>query len=294
MSVNPVALSGAHMETRSITETIPVLTDLLGLQIQERGSTWVTLKHPNTSWLMTVHDAGSDATLKASENHYGVRVLSKQEVDAAYTHLQAHAVEYGLTGIRPPENQHGSYSVYFVEPGTNTLEIECYEDVNRKDSVAERLGGVRGPHWQQPLSPESFPGRGYVPQALTHGTLAIDDSATSRRFYEEVLGLDVHNAYGDGRVMYIKHPDTKHFIVCARRAERHRNPPTFRYTLTLASAADVAAAHQWVRDHQQEFAIAEVQDIVEAGSTCSFVIRDPDLNWWEITAKDSPAGSREQ
>jgi catechol-2,3-dioxygenase len=293
MSVNPVALSGAHLETRSLSETVPVLTDLLGLQPLERGPNWVTLKHPNTQWLMTVHETGPDASPKASENHYGVRVLSKPEVDAAYTYLQAHAVEYGLTGIRAPENQHGSYSVYFVEPGTNTLEIECYEDVNRKETGAERLGGVRGPHWEQPLSPDRFPGRGYVPQALTHGTLAIEDSATSRRFYEEVLGLEVHNAYGDGRVMYVKHPDAKHFIVCARRAERQRNPSTFRYTLMLPSQADVVAAHDWVSEHRQEFAISEVHDIEETGGSGSFLIRDPDLNWWEITPRESPSGSKD-
>jgi catechol 2,3-dioxygenase-like lactoylglutathione lyase family enzyme len=286
MSLNTVALSGAHMETRAIEDTVPVLTDLLALEPIEHGPDWVTLKHPNTAWLMTVHDGGTDALAKASENHYGVRVLHKGEIDAAHTYLHAHAAEYGLTGIREPENQHGSYSVYFVEPGTNTLEIECYEDVSRKESGAARLGGVRGPHWETPLPPERFPGRAYVPQALTHGTLTVSDSDVSRRFYSEVLSLDVYNAYGEGRVMYVKHPNTKHFIVCARRPGP-LNPPTFRYTLTLDPASDLAAAHRWVTEHQQEYAISEVHEIQDNGYGSSFLIRDPDQNWWEIATSQT-------
>jgi catechol 2,3-dioxygenase-like lactoylglutathione lyase family enzyme len=284
MGLRPKALSGAHMEVRSLAETEPVFTDLLAFERIGQGRDSVTLKHPNTPWIMTLHEAGAAATQKAGHNHYGVRVLIKPEVDAAHAYLNLHADEFGLRVVREPENQHGSYSVYFVEPGTNTLEIECYEDVNRKASGAERLGGVRGPHWQSPLPEEHFPGRGYVPQALTHGTLAVADPPVSHRFYSEVLGLDVHNAYGEGRVAYIKHPDTKHFIVCARRDDLTLNPPSFRYTLDVGSPQDLAEAHRWIGEHRVEYAINEVHDIGSSGDISSFLIRDPDMNWWEIAA----------
>jgi catechol 2,3-dioxygenase-like lactoylglutathione lyase family enzyme len=286
MGIHPVALSGAHLETRSLADTIPVLTDLLAFESVEDGPDSVTLKHPNTPWIMTVHDGGANATDKFSGNHYGVRVLRKEELTAAHAYLSTHADEYGLSGIRGPSYSHGSYSVYFAEPGTNTLEIECYEDVNRKASGAERLGGVRGPHWEKPLPAERFPGRGYVPQALTHGTLALLDAPASHRFYAEVLDLEVHNAYGEGRVVYVKHPSTKHFIVCARREERLVNSPNFRYTLTVESPDALEAAHRWVADHREEYAISELHEIETAGDTSSFLIRDPDLNWWEIAAHD--------
>jgi catechol 2,3-dioxygenase-like lactoylglutathione lyase family enzyme len=289
MSINTVALSGAHMEVRSIEETAPILTDLLALERVEAGPDWLTLKHPNTPWLMTLHEAGPGATPKASHNHYGVRVISKEEIDAAHTYLHAHASEYGLTGIREPENQHGSYSVYFVEPGSNTLEIECYADVARKDAGVERLGGVRGDHWEQPLPPGRFPGRGYVPQALTHGTLAVRNAQASHRFYGEVLGLDVHIAYGQGRVVYVKHPATRHFIVSAKRdGEPHLNPSTFRYTLTVPSSDDLTSAHRWMSEHAGEYSIAEVHDIETRGTSSSFLVRDPDMNWWEIATLSTP------
>jgi catechol 2,3-dioxygenase-like lactoylglutathione lyase family enzyme len=285
MGVQPVALSGAHLEARSLEDTIPVLTDLLALEKIGEGSDSVILKHPNTPWVMTVHEGGGDASLKDRANHYGVRVVTKEELTVAHQYLNRHADEYGLTEIRDPEFAHGSYSVYFTEPGTNTLEIECYEDVNRKAAGIERLGGVRGPHWTDTMPTDRFPGRGYVPQAFTHGTLATEDPEVSVRFYSEVLNLDVHNAYGEHRVVYVKHPETKHFIVCAKRAERTLNPPSFRYTLTVASAPDLEAAHRWVSDNQGEYKIAEVHEIENHGDASSFLLRDPDLNWWEIAAQ---------
>jgi len=285
MSIHPEALAGAHMECRSLERTASVFTELLAFERVRDGTDSITVRHPNTAWTMTLHAVGPDAPPKDSANHYGVRVVTKDEVASAYGHLQAHAEEFGLSGIRPPENQHGACSVYFVEPSTNTLEIESYEDVNRKAAGIERLGGVRGPHWSTPLPPERFPGRGYVPQALTHGTLAVANPAISHRFYSEVLGLDVHIAYGEGRVAYIKHPATKHFIVCARRERLPINSPAFRYTLTLASDAELVAAHSWMLDHRDEFAMQEVREIDTSGDTASFLVRDPDFNWWEIAVQ---------
>jgi catechol 2,3-dioxygenase-like lactoylglutathione lyase family enzyme len=272
------------METRSLDETIPVLTDFLAFERVGAGSDSVILKHPNTSWSLTVHEGGPNASVKQANNHYGVRVLANDEIGVAHTYLQAHASEYGLTNIEEPEFQHGSLSVYFTEPGTNTLEIECYESVNQKQSGAERLGGVRSPHWTELLPADRFPGRGYVPQALTHGTLAIADPKVSVRFYTEALGLEAHNAYGDGRVTYIKHPSTKHYIVCARREERLPNPETFRYTLTVESPEALAEAHRWLSEHRDDFSITELHEIRSTSDADSFLVRDPDTNWWEITA----------
>lgn len=105
------------------------------------------------------------------------------------------------------------------------------------------------------------------------------------RFYAEVLGLEVHNAYGENRGVYVKHPMTKHYIVCARREERLTNSPNFRYTLTVESLPALEAAHRWVAEHTDEYAVSELHDIKQRGDISSFLIRDPDLNWWEIAAR---------
>src|SRR5205807_715587 len=111
---------GAHLEARSLEDTVPVLTDLLALEKIGEGPDSVILKHPNTPWVMTVHEGGPDAPPKAGGNHYGVRVITKEELTVAHQYLSLHADEYGLTAIRDPNFSHGSYSVYFTEPGTNT------------------------------------------------------------------------------------------------------------------------------------------------------------------------------
>jgi hypothetical protein len=170
-----IGLTHTHMECRYLKETIPVMTDLLAFEKIAEQPGEVTLKHSNTDWTLIVHEAGPDAPTKQMHNHWGVRVMKTEEVDAAYEYLTAHKEEYHLGQIGKPTYNHGSYSVYFLEPGTNGWEIECYEGALRKDVWLTRVGGVRAPHWEKPMSSDRFPGKGYVPQGFTHGTLASSD-----------------------------------------------------------------------------------------------------------------------
>ena len=281
--IRPVALAGAHMECRWLKETIPVLTDLLAFEKVQEGSGSVTLKHPNTDWSLTVHEGGTDAPSKKMLNHYGVRVTTKREVDAAYDYLTARKDEYGLPEIRRPAFSHGSYSLYFLEPGTNGWEIECYEDALRKETGGIWVGGVRTPHWDAVLPPERFPGRGYVPQAFTHGTLASADITVSGRFYAEALGLEVIRARH--QVVYIKHPETKSYIVSVVRAEPPTGcSPNFRFSLELESSAALAKAHRWLASSSEALRVRELGEIQNDGKVSYFLVRDPDKNWWELFA----------
>ncbi|MBM2811478.1 MAG: glyoxalase/bleomycin resistance protein/dioxygenase, partial [Chloroflexi bacterium] len=275
------AISAAHMECRSIAETVPALCGTLAFEPLIESGDPATLKHPNTDWLLMVHEA-PHALDKEMHNHFGVRVASTDEVDAAFSYLNAHQDTYRLSELQSPAWSHGSYSVYFREPGTNGLEIECYEAVLRKESGGTRLGGVRAPHWETRLPPERFPGRGYVPQAFTHGTLACGDISVSGRFYEEVLGLDAIRAYE--RILYVKHPDARHYIVCGQRASWTRHSRSFRFTLSLASPDDVAEAHHWLARSRTELGVTELDDMQTEENSAHFLLADPDGNWWEIRA----------
>jgi len=280
--LHPIALANTHMECRYLNETLPVLTDLLAFEKMAEVPGEATLKHPNTDWLLIVHEGGEGASVKEMHNHWGVRVAKKQEVDAAYEYLNAHKEKYGLKQIGKPSYSHGSYSVYFLEPGTNGWEIECYEDVLRKEREWGRRGGVRAPHWDTPLSPERFTGRGYVPQGFTHGTLACGDIKASWDFYAKVLGLEVHQA--NDHVVYVKHPKTKCYVVCAVRKERKTNSPNFRFTIQLESKEAVATAHRWL-ESGKGLGITELRDLHVDGSVASFLLSDPDRNWWEVSSK---------
>jgi catechol 2,3-dioxygenase-like lactoylglutathione lyase family enzyme len=284
--LKPVALTETHMECRSLRETLPVLTDLLAFETVSDNGAEVILKHPNSAWRLVVHEGGAAAPDKQMLNHWGVRVATRPEVDAAAEYLRAHQARYGLRQIGQPNFAHGSYSLYFLEPGTNGWEIECYEDALRKGKGADRAGGVWVPPWDRALPAERFPGRGYVPQAFTHGTIACRDKDVSARFYTDVLGLEVHHA--NKVAMYLKAPRSRCYIVSAVRESWKRFSPTFRFTLELGSSSDVGSAHRWLSESRAALGVTDLGPLSTRGGIESFFVSDPDGNWWEITA---PAGA---
>ena len=284
--LRPTRFIEAHMECTQLSETLPVLTDLLGFQEIARGQGHATMKHPNTDWLMVVHEGGPGAPEKQMHNHFGVRVLTNEEVDAAYEYLIRNKERYRLREIRKPEYSHGSYSLYFIEPGTNGWEIECYEVATRKQAGAERLGRVRAPHWENPLTKEHAGEKGYVPQAFTHGTLACTDIEVSEPFYRDILGFEIHQPNERGR--YLKTPEGQAFLVAMTRENYKTFSANFRFTLGLESADAVNAAHRFLEEHRSS-GVTELTEVHEHRGT-SFLMRDLDHNCWEIKAESEVEG----
>lgn len=278
--IKPVTLSATHMECRDMNETMAVMTDLLAFEKISEQPREAVLKHPNTDWRLVLHEAGPDAPAKQMHNHWGVRVLTAEEVNRAYDYLTAHKAQYKLGAIGKPTWSHGSYSCYFVEPGTNGWEIECYEAVNRKDAAAQSFGSVKTPHWTKVYPEERFPGRGYVPQAFTHGTLVAVDLDVSHEFYTQVLGMEVHRF--SSIVIYVKHPKTKTYIVCAQRKDFKVFSPNFRNTLTMESRYAVKDAYREFNDSGKEWGVRELFPLQETETAASFCFRDPGTNCWEI------------
>jgi len=286
--LKPTRFLEAHMECRSFAETIPVLIDLLGFQIEVDEDSQKTMKHPNTDWRLVVHEGGGGAPEKQMYNHFGVRVMANAEVDAAYDFLTRNKDRYGLREIRPPEYSHGSYSLYFIEPGSNGWEIECYEVATRKKTGAERLGQVRAPHWDIPLSSDQRGEKGYVPQAFTHGTLACKDIEVSEKFYRDVLGFEMHQPNVRGR--YLKAPEGRGFLVAMTREGYKTFSPNFRFTIGLESEDAVVEAHAFLEQHRESAQLTELTEVQRNGAT-SFLLRDLDGNCWEITSGPA-AGAR--
>jgi len=282
--IKPIELTASHMECRNLKESQAVMTDLLAFETISEKAGEATLKHPNSHWLLVLHEAGPDAPAKPMHNHWGVRVMTTQEVDKAYEYLTAHKLQYKLGAIGKPTWSHGSYSCYFVEPGTNGWEIECYEDFTRKEAAAQKFGGVKKPHWERTYPEERFPGRGYVPQAFTHGTLVALDMEASNNFYANVLNLEVHRF--SSHVIYVKHPSTRTYIVCALRENPKVFSPNFRNTLTLESRSAVKDAYREFTTSAKELGVSELSPLQENGSGASFCFRDPGTNCWEISSSN--------
>jgi catechol 2,3-dioxygenase-like lactoylglutathione lyase family enzyme len=273
--LKPSGLTHGHYECRALDETLPVFTDLLAMKVVERENRQATVEHPNTPWRLVVHEGGPAAPDKPHNNHYGVRVAHAEEVDAAHAHLAANKERYGLKRISPPRSQHFARSVYFEEPGGNTLEIEYYEP-----QAAAEGRTIARPHWSRELKEKDFPGRGYVPQALTHGTLECDDKEASAAFYSGVLGLQIA---GGGRLsVYVKHAATPWYLVVLpiKRRKKFLSPAN-RFTLTLGSAAEVEDAHALLRSTKD---VTEVQPLQRSNRGASFVFSDLNRNWWEAAS----------
>jgi catechol 2,3-dioxygenase-like lactoylglutathione lyase family enzyme len=271
-------LIAGHYECRSLAETLPVFTDLLAMEVVERKPTQATLKHPNTDWRLIVHEGGPDAPEKTFDNHYGFRVGTHEEVEAAWRYIEAHKEKYHLSKITKPQSAHFAYSIYFREPGGNHLEIEYYNPGGALHGRSHTAG-----HWERSLTHDRFPGRGYLPQAFTHGTLQCDNIERSRRFYVDVLGLEI--AAGFNTAQYIKHPATPWYIVVLQRSPRQYLAPANRFTLALGSATDVEQAHRDFAAGGDSLGITELGKLERTDGAMNFIFSDVDKNWWELTAK---------
>ena len=276
--LKPTGLIRGHYECRSFAETIPILADILALEVVGEKYGEKVLKHPNTDWRLVLHEGRPDAPIKPMRNHYGVRVTTNEEVDRACDYLEMKKDEFRIKIIKPRGN-HNAYSVHFFEPGGNFWEIESYEK-----AVETGMGKTTNPHWTNPLPKEKFSGKGYVPQAFTHGTLENDDLEASERFYREVLGLEVVKLWPSS--CYVKHPSTPWYVVCIQALSPNRQRLTRyqRFTLAVDSPDTVRDTHRAFQAHRRDWKITELDDVKETSDEVSFLFSDLNSNWWEIAS----------
>lgn len=277
--VQPTGLIHGHSECRYLDETIPVLTRVLALDLIERKDGQAVLKHPNTGWKLILHEGGAEVKDKPERNHYGVRVSNNEEVDNAYRYLLANKERLGLKKVVKRKERDGSYSMFFVEPGGNYWEIESYEN-RHKAGLPEHVAYP----WKIKLTEERLPGCGYIPQAMTHGTMECTTLAASVKFYKEGLGLDVITHVPTVRPHDIKHPSTPWYVVSLEvpPKNKHNLTPLQRYTVAVESATALAEAHREMSERCEEFGTTSIEAVKDIPEGQSFLICDLDRNWWEI------------
>jgi len=277
--LKPTGLVHGHTEVRFLDDTIPVLTKVLGLDLLERYDREAVLKHPNTGWKLIVHEGGAAVKDKPERNHYGVRVANNEQVDHAYQYLLANKEALGLSKVVKRKERAGSYSMFFVEPGGNYWEIESYENRHRAGLPYE----VAYP-WKTVLTEERLPGCGYIPQALTHGTMECTDLAASKKFYQQGLGLDVITHVPTIEPHDVKHPATPWYVVSLEvpPKNKHYLTPLQRYTVAVASPEALTEAHREFTERKDEFGLNSIEELQDSRAGKSFQICDLDRNWWEV------------
>ena len=280
MLKNPALIEG-HYECRSFDETLPVFTELLGMEvIQRRSDSEIVMKHPNTGWPMVLHEAGANAKNKPLMNHYGWRVSSREQVDNACEYLKQVKDEYRLPRVGKPSLLHIAYSFYFGEPGGNSLELEYYEP------EAVKLSAVYGPHWQAPYPAEKFAGKGYVCQGLSHGTLECDESEKEsyRCFVGEVLGLELVPLPPELPVFYLKDSLNPWYVVVVPQKIRNYLNENSRFALRLDSSSALREVHKEFARIKDDVRITHLGELREEKRGWYFLLCDPAKNWWELTA----------
>ena len=282
--IQPMSLVYGHSECRYLDESLPVLTRVLSLDVIERRDREAVLKHPNSAWNLIVHAVGSEAKDKPERNHYAVRVTTNEEVDHAYRYLLANKEALGLKKVVKRKERAGSYSMFFVEPGGNYWEIESYEN-RHKAGLPEEIAYP----WKTRLSEERLPGCGYIPQAMTHGTIECTNLDASIKFYKTALGLDVITHVPSIKPHDIKHPLTPWYIVSLEvpSKNKHYLSPLQRYTVSVASSSILTAAYREFTERRHEFGITGIEPISENFYGTSFLLSDLDRNWWEIAVLKS-------
>jgi hypothetical protein len=83
---------------------------------------------------------------------------------------------------------------------------------------------------------------------------------------------------------YIRHPDTPWYIVVLPTTHRDYLSPASRFTLKLASAEEVADAHQEFAADGKQIGIHELWDLEEKDGRIFFIFSDISRNWWEVTS----------
>ena len=281
--IRATGLIHGHSECRYLHETIPVLTQVLALELIEREDKQAVLKHPNTGWKLIVHEGGPEVKDKPERNHYGVRVSNNREVDNAYQYLLANKEKLGLKKVVKRKERDGSYSMFFVEPGGNYWEIESYEN-RYKAGLPEHIAYP----WKSKLTQEKLAGCGYIPQAMTHGTMECTNLVASVKFYTQGLGLEVITHVPTISPHDVKHPSTPWYVVSLEVSPKNKHylTPLQRYTVAVESPAALNDAHRELKERRDEFGLSAIEAIQDMAGGQSFQLCDLDRNWWEVACLD--------
>ena len=117
---------------------------------------------------------------------------------------------------------------------------------------------------------------------IGHGTLESNDLATSRRFYEEVLGFDVIQTSA-ATLQIRKNTDTVYVVVQGPHPPKPMNPMNHN-GVEVADAEAVDAAYETILSVKDDYGIKMGREPRQAHGDYGFTIVDIDGNYWEILA----------
>jgi catechol-2,3-dioxygenase len=117
---------------------------------------------------------------------------------------------------------------------------------------------------------------------FSHGTIECTDMAATRKFLVDFLGLDIIRPLKEAQYMWKGGPWS---VVCVniQDGECKEQPIANRFVLSVATAAEVDAAHAAALAGKDEYGVKQVLDIETANGLRSFKLLDLNNTWWEIS-----------
>jgi catechol 2,3-dioxygenase-like lactoylglutathione lyase family enzyme len=120
---------------------------------------------------------------------------------------------------------------------------------------------------------------------LSHGTVECIDLNKTRRFYTEVLGMEVVQTSATSLMMRLNSAVT---IACVKKGGGTSGGVFNHFGFDVANKELVDEAYERVKEVKNEYDIQKITRPVQQHGTYSFYIIDRDENWWEIL--ENPKG----
>jgi catechol 2,3-dioxygenase-like lactoylglutathione lyase family enzyme len=114
---------------------------------------------------------------------------------------------------------------------------------------------------------------------LSHGTLTSIDLQASRRFYEEVLGLEVVQL---NPAVLLTRKGSNHTYVVVETGEDSTMSMLGHNGIDVATREEVDQAHEILHRVKDEYGIRRINRVTEQNGQYSFYFVDLDGNWWEV------------
>lgn len=125
-------------------------------------------------------------------------------------------------------------------------------------------------------------------QRIGHGTLESNDLEKTRRFYEEVLGLQCLQV---SMISLIARLGTGHTYAVVATGNKNRDDMSLlnHNGLDVESTEAVDRIHELILSIKDDWDLKEVRPISTTHGDYAFYFQDFDGNWWEIGAAE-PGG----
>lgn len=118
---------------------------------------------------------------------------------------------------------------------------------------------------------------------MNHGTLHCQDIVKTRRFYEEVLGLDCIQT---SPISLMVRKGTDHVYAVVEMPSDNPAPMNMlnHNGFEVGTPGEVDAAHEQIMKIKDEWGLKKVMPVKETHGDHTFYFMDFDGNWWEIVS----------